>query len=100
MVLSVSCIDVSFDAIDLKCFSDLGGCMVFFCERVNLSFNRMLSVIISFIYFSCYPFWFRRREYGSECTGFWSVIDCYLTYISDKIVGGIGRAKIRFYIIN
>ena len=40
-----------------------------------------LLCIISMCNFDCNPFWFRDRDYGSDCNGSWSLFTLYLLII-------------------
>ena len=46
-------------------------------KRVAHSLYHMFFCSLSICYFGYFPFWFRGRDFGSDCSGFWS----FLTFV-------------------
>ena len=60
-------------------------------EIVAHAVNRMFS--LHYISHSCnfvfFPFWFRGRDFGSDCTSFWSRFPFYFVYQKTKPLGNL-----------
>ena len=51
--------------------------MATFWEIAAPSVYHMFSIILSFSYFSYFPFWFRGQDFGSGCASSWSLLTFY-----------------------